>query len=219
MRTWTLVVSVCAHAVAIGAVIVAPIFATTDLPDPRRPLTFEAIIPIETPVVPVAPRPQTTPQATATQTIPIIEPIDLSPDTPPAPPSPPLDIVADGGTGVPTNGFLPAGDPVIAPPPPPPARKEPMPVGGVIRPPARVTYVQPVYPPLAIAARKEGIVILQAVIDERGKVREVKVLSSIPLLDDAAVRAVSQWTFTPTLLNGMPVAVSMTVTVGFQLQK
>jgi periplasmic protein TonB len=217
MRTWTLVVSVCAHAIAIGAVIVAPIFATADLPDPRRPLTFEAIIPIETPDVPVAPRSQTTPPSTATQTIPITEPIDLPPDIPPAPPSPPADIVAIGGTGVATDG-LPAGDPVIAPPPPP-VRKEPMPVGGVIRPPARVTYVQPVYPPLALAARKEGTVILQAVIDERGNVREVNVLRSIPLLDDAAVQAVSQWKFTPTLLNGTPVAVSMTVTVGFQLQK
>jgi protein TonB len=50
-------------------------------------------------------------------------------------------------------------------------------------------------------------------------VREVKVLRSIPLLDDAAVQAVSQWKFTPTLLNGVTVPVVMTVTVTFALQK
>ena len=61
--------------------------------------------------------------------------------------------------------------------------------------------------------------ILRATIDEKGSVREVKVLRSVPLLDDAAVQAVSQWTFTPTLLNGTPVPVVMTVTVGFTLQK
>ncbi len=104
-------------------------------------------------------------------------------------------------------------------PPPTPARKDPLPVGGNIRPPARVVYVQPVYPQIALAARKEGTVILQAVIDENGSVREVKVLRSVPLLDDAAVQAVSQWKFTPTLLNGAPVPVVMTVTVGFTLQR
>jgi protein TonB len=218
MRTWTLVLSVCAHAVAIGAVIVVPIFATADLPDPRRPLTFEAITPIVTPDIPVAPRSQPAQPAAAAQLIPRNEPTELPPDTPPAVPDVPPDLVVLGGTGVPTQEFAPPGDPVIAPPPTP-ARKDPVPVGGNIRPPTRVVYVQPVYPSIALAARKEGTVILQAVIDENGSVREVKVLRSIQLLDDAAVQAVSQWKFTATLLNGTPVPVVMTVTVGFTLQK
>jgi TonB family protein len=82
-----------------------------------------------------------------------------------------------------------------------------------------VVYIQPVYPSLALAARKEGTVILQAIIDENGGVREVKVLRSIPLLDAAAVHAVSQWKFTPTTLNGTTVPVVMTVTVSFTLQR
>ena len=61
--------------------------------------------------------------------------------------------------------------------------------------------------------------ILQAVIDEKGSVREVRVLRGHPLLDDAAMQAVGQWQFTPTLLNGTTVPVVMTVTVGFTLQK
>ena len=147
------------------------------------------------------------------------EPVALPPDTPSPVADPPADFVAPGGTGVPTDAFAPVGDPVVAPPQLPPVRKDPVPVGGVIRPPTRVVYVQPIYPPTALAARIEGTVILQAVIDEKGSVREVQVLRGHPLLNDAAVHAVRQWRFTPTLLNGTTVPVVMTVTVGFTLQK
>ena len=64
----------------------------------------------------------------------------------------------------------------------------------------------------------QGIVILEAVIGPTGKVTEVKVLRSVPLLDEAAITAVKQWVYTPTLLNGVPVPVIMTVTVNFTLQ-
>jgi protein TonB len=63
----------------------------------------------------------------------------------------------------------------------------------------------------------QGVVILEAVIGEDGTVQNVRVLRSKPLLDDAAVEAVRQWRFTPTLLNGQPVPVVMTVTVAFTL--
>ncbi len=216
MRTWTLALSVCAHAAVVVAILVAPTFATTDLPDPRRPLTFETITPIVTPTIPAAPRPQT--RATTTQPIPLVEPPELPPDTPPVPPDRSPDLVAPGGTEVPPIGVDPLGDPVIAPPQPP-ARRDPVRVGGVIRPPTRVIYVAPIYPQLALAARKEGTVILQAVIDEQGRVREVQVLRGDPLLNDAAMHAVAKWQFTPTLLNGTTVPVVMTVTVTFTLQK
>ena len=216
MRTWTLVVSVCAHAAVIGALIGAPLFAT-DLPEPRRPLVFESITPITVPDVPAPARPQEAPSP-ATQFIPVTEPVALPPDTPSLVADPPADFVAHGGTGVPTDAFDPVGDSVVAPPPPP-VRRDPVPVGGVIRPPTRVVYVQPVYPQMAIAARIEGTVILQAVIDEKGSVRELRVLRGHPLLDDAAIQAVTRWQFTPTLLNGTTVPVVMTVTVAFTLTK
>jgi protein TonB len=98
-----------------------------------------------------------------------------------------------------------------------PAR-EPVRVGGAIDPPARLVHVAPVYPALARAARVEGTVILEATIDESGVVRHVRVLRSIPLLDNAAVDAVSGWRYTPTRLNGAAVAVRMTVTVRFTLR-
>jgi protein TonB len=87
-----------------------------------------------------------------------------------------------------------------------------------VREPRKIVDVRPVYPPIAQSARIEGIVILEAVINERGLVERVKVLRSVPLLDAAAVEAVGQWRYTPTLLNGSPVSVLMTITLNFTLR-
>ena len=219
MRTWTLAVSVCVHAAVVVAIFVAPMFATADLPDPRRPLTFEAITSIATATIPVTPRPQPTQPSKAIAAFPVVEPSELPPDLPPIdPPAPRIDACDScGGVGVPVGDGLVGHD--LTPPPVTPAHKDPIPVGGNIRPPTRVVYVAPVYPQFALAARKEGTVILQAVIDETGNVREVKVLRSVQLLDDAAIQAVANWKFTPTLLNGTAVPVVMTVTVAFALTK
>lgn len=219
MRTWTLAVSVFAHAAVVAAILVAPIFATADLPDPRRPLTFEAVTPIATPPIAVAPRPQPTQPTRVVQSFPIDEPAELPVDDALIdPPAPRIDACDDcGGVGVPI-GDEPVGHDVTSPPVRQPSR-EPVAVGGNIRPPTRVVYVAPVYPHLALAARVEGTVILQAVIDEKGIVRELRVLRGHPLLDDAAMQAVAKWQFTPTLLNGTTVPVVMTVTVTFTLQK
>ena len=88
-------------------------------------------------------------------------------------------------------------------------------VGGNIRPPAKVRDVRPVYPPAALAANVQGAVVLDAHIGVDGSVVDASVLRSIPLLDDAAVEAVRQWRYAPTLLNGAPVEVMVTVTVNF----
>jgi protein TonB len=77
--------------------------------------------------------------------------------------------------------------------------------------------VSPIYPTIARQSRVSGVVILEAVIAEDGTVRNVRVLRSVPLLDDAPQDAVRQWRCTPTLLNGEPVPVVMTVTVPFEL--
>jgi protein TonB len=105
-----------------------------------------------------------------------------------------------------------------APPPPPPPPSAPVRVGGNIKTPTKTKDVRPVYPPIAQSARVSGVVIIEATIGADGRVKDAKVLRSIPLLDQAALDAVKQWTFTPTLLNGVPVPVIMTVTVNFTLQ-
>jgi TonB family protein len=104
------------------------------------------------------------------------------------------------------------------PPPPPPPPPAPVRVGGDIQAPQKVHNVSPQYPQIAQSARVQGVVIIEAVIGPDGSVQEARVLRSIPLLDAAALDAVRQWRYTPTLLNGVPVPVIMTVTVNFTLQ-
>ncbi len=91
-------------------------------------------------------------------------------------------------------------------------------VGGDIRPPRKVVDVKPEYPDEAKTAGIEGIVILEVVIGEDGTVIEADVVLSIPELDQAAIDAVRQWAWEPTLLNGEPVEVKMRVTINFTLQ-
>jgi periplasmic protein TonB len=118
-------------------------------------------------------------------------------------------------------GIIDGGPPsdIVVPPPPPPVEQKPVQVGGNIRRPQKLNDVQPVYPPMAQAARVQGIVIVEATLGADGRVMNARVLRSIPLLDNAALDAVREWEFTPTLLNGVPVPVVMTVTVSFVLSR
>jgi len=89
-------------------------------------------------------------------------------------------------------------------------------VGGRIKPPIKMNDVAPVYPEIARNAGVTGAVIVEATIGPDGKVIDAKVLRSVPLLDQAALDAVRQWEYAPTLLNGVPVPVVMTVTINFK---
>jgi len=91
-------------------------------------------------------------------------------------------------------------------------------VGGKIEPPIKINDVKPVYPAIARNAGVTGAVIIEATIGPDGKVIDAKVLRSIPMLDQAALDAVRQWEYRPTLLNGVAVPVIMTVTINFRLQ-
>lgn len=89
-------------------------------------------------------------------------------------------------------------------------------VGGQIKPPTKIKDAKPVYPQVALSARVAGTVGIEATIDEEGKVIDAKVVKSVPLLDQAALDAVRQWEYTPSLLNGKPVPVRVTVTINFK---
>jgi TonB family protein len=86
-------------------------------------------------------------------------------------------------------------------------------VGGSITAPSRLDVAR--YPPEAAAAGVSGAVVAEIVINESGNVSDAKVVRSIPLLDEAALQAVRNWHFAPTLLNGQAVPVRMVVTVNF----
>jgi TonB family protein len=95
------------------------------------------------------------------------------------------------------------------------AKMVPLRVGGKIRAPNKIKDVKPVYPSIAQSARVSGVVMIEATIGPDGKVLDAKVVRSIPLLDQAALDAVRQWEYTPTLLNGVPVPVLITVAINF----
>lgn len=95
------------------------------------------------------------------------------------------------------------------------AKRAPVRVGGRIKAPTKIKDVKPVYPAIAQSARVAGVVTIEATIGFDGKVVDAKVVRSSPLLDQAALDAVRQWEYTPTLLNGVPVSVLVTVTVNF----
>jgi periplasmic protein TonB len=105
----------------------------------------------------------------------------------------------------------------IPPPPPRAAAKRIVRVGSTLKAPRQTYSVQPDYPVLAKQERIWGTVVVDAVIDEHGNVVQAHVVSGHPLLIKAALNAVLQWKYEPTLLNGTPVAIEMEVNVNFKL--
>jgi protein TonB len=113
------------------------------------------------------------------------------------------------------------------PPPPPPVKKEEVKqaapqrirVGGNVQQAMLVRQPKPVYPPLAKQARISGVVRLNAIISKDGTIQNLSVLSGHPLLVPAAMEAVKQWVYKPTLLNGEAVEVVTQVDVNFTLSQ
>jgi protein TonB len=218
MRKYTFLVSIVVHAAVVCMAVILPIMATHAAP---RPLERLRVVLAE-PVSPAAARvrPLQPARAAHSDAAPLEEPMELAPESRVEPAS--AFTIDERGVlehgGGPVIGGWP--DPTAdAPPPPPPAKPVPLRVGGVVRPPEKLHHVNPTYPPIALSARVEGIVILEALIGEDGRVRDVRVLRSTPLLDGAAADAVKQWRFRPTLLNEQAVPVLMTVTVSFSLDR
>jgi len=110
---------------------------------------------------------------------------------------------------------LPGSTPLVSP-----SGRTPIRVSDVpgMKPPTVRKRVKPEHPLAAMKARVEGTVVLEAVVDEQGRVADVRVTKSIPLLDQAAMDAARQWEFTPTLMNGEPVPVLLMLEMNFTLK-
>jgi protein TonB len=214
-RKWyTVPLSLFTHSLAIGLVIALPLLAPAVMPSV---LANNDPVWIKTELPPPPPPPER-------RTIEKVEPIenyDAAPTVAPEGFTPEKPVVESGwedaqpGPGV-VDGMFDATS-VVAPPPPPRV-PDPVRVGGAVREPQKIRHVSPAYPAIAQAARVQGVVIIEATIGVDGRLINARVLRSIPLLDQAALEAVRQWEFTPTLLNGVPVPVIMTVTVNFTLK-
>jgi len=101
--------------------------------------------------------------------------------------------------------------------PPPKAAPSRIRVGGNVQQAKLISQARPIYPPLAKQARIQGTVRLQAIIGKDGTIAQLELLSGHPLLSQAAMDAVRQWRYQPTLLNGEPVEVVTTIDVVFTL--
>jgi len=214
--------SIALHAIVISTIVVVQVFAVGPLPVPHRPLIFEEmrlakLIDIPAPAAPRREAVEPSGPVTAPLTPPTGIMLETGNEGRRSQPSPDGIGVVPGVGDIDSVGVI---DNLPSPPPPPPQPvKPPMRVHAGMQAPVKIVNVDPVYPAIARTVHVEGVVILEAVIDEHGGVKSVNVLRSIPLLDAAALDAVRQWRFTPARLNGEAVPVVMTVTVRFTLDK
>jgi protein TonB len=231
-KPFTVTIAVIAHAVTIGALVLIPLLQTQALTLPPENLSL------------LAPRLPTVKSVDIVSTPHPIRKYSVpAPDTLTAPISiPPRVVITDDGPAPGIIGLLPAGNgatgeilslfnrdgailppaapPDVAPPslPLPPAITRPTPIGGNVQAAKLIYQVKPVYPQLARQTRVQGVVVLEAVIARDGSVKSLRIASGHPLLNQAALDAVQQWVYSPTMLNGDPVEVSTAITVTFTLQ-
>jgi periplasmic protein TonB len=220
----TLPVSLAAHGIVVVLLLVVPILTYQEAPDPTSVVRAFFVEPAAPPPPPPPPPPPAArptvvrPQQVVTPSDPskFVAPIDI-PDE--IQPDESFDLGVEGGVAGGVEGGVAGG--VVggvvgglgeAPPPMQAVR-----VGGQIKEPKKLKHVAPVYPPIARQARVQGVVVLECTISPQGRVTDVRIVRGIPLLDAAAIEAVKQWVYTPTLLNGVPVPVIMTVTVNFRI--
>jgi len=219
---WTIAGSFLAHTFLLVALLVFPILSAFDnYVVQARSVAFVVPPAPVMPAMPVAPPKSATPAPTeikiAAPTSPPQNPVTTEPKFVAGPPAPPGSLpMGEGRSAIPgeSRGAVNILD-QVAPPEPP---RRPVRPGGNISAPTRLSYANPIYPNIAIAAKIDGTVILEATIDESGVVRDVTVLRSIPMLDQAAIEAVRKWRYTPTRLNGVAVPILLTVTVTFSLR-
>ena len=220
-RRFITCLSALVHAAILSTIFVTQLLSLGPLPIPRTVLAFSDAFPARLVDVPLPPPPRgiaAPAPAASIDAAPIVAPTEIAPerDMPTAPSGHEVTGVRGIETGV-LGGLDLPGNGLAVEPPPPPASREPIRLHAGMQAPRKIVNVPPHYPPHAQAARVEGTVVLDAVIDSTGRVTDVRVTRSVNLLDQAAIDAVRQWRFTPTLLNGEPVSILLTVTVRFTL--
>ena len=120
-------------------------------------------------------------------------------------------LSSEPGLSIPINGTRPLIIPVAPKSVARAFRKSEILEGSLMR------KVEPRYPPLAIVARIQGTVVLEAVISKAGTIENLRLVSGHPMLAGAAIDAVSQWRYRPYLLNGDGIEVETEITVNFVL--
>ena len=226
-RSWTTLTSFGLQAVIVGLLMLIPLLTTVGLPMAR---VLQGPVSWGTPPPPLRridhPHTPVVPQSNLADNV-LIAPPSIPPTVriidetePPPQVSYNTDPGVPGGTGSP-NGIWkvlvePSNRAVPVPVAPPPTikrefRKSEMLQGSLIR------RVEPKYPPLALAARIQGPVVLAAVISKAGTIENLRLVTGHPMLVPAAIDAVRQWQYRPYILNGDVIEVETQITVNFVL--
>jgi periplasmic protein TonB len=227
------VASIGVHFAVLAVLLILPLYFTTGLDSQKLRLTFLA-----PPVMPAAappPAPLSSSAARPTRTMParvftpgqltapsfIPKAVVILPGSAGAPPDEALmgvpGGIPGGQVGGVLGGILGGGLKGVPPPAPPVAGgpKAPVRVGGEVKPPRLIFAPEPEYPVLARQSRLSGLVIIEAVIDEHGAVKGMRVVSGHPLLIPAALSAVSKRRYEPTVLDGEPTPIDLRVEIKF----
>jgi len=226
-RPWTVAMSLSLQFLIIGVILLIPLLHPAmmripPVPQARLISTWANLAPRPVPVTtsaPVAPSPLRAPRIyspvfhPATPVlrqvgVPVAETSAIWQDTPAFAPTATL----------PVTPSLPVAQPV-KPPATPVRPAGPVHVGGDVESAKLMYSPRPAYPQIAISTRSQGTVRLEAIIAADGRIRNLRVLSGPPLLVHAAMEAVQQWKYQPTLLNGAPVEVVTEIEVNFRLSR
>jgi protein TonB len=234
-KSWTVIVAFIGELVFIGIAVLVPMiyfdvlpkttltsFLVAPPPPPPPPPPPQAAPPVK--VVKIIPRQFDAGRLMAPKSIPREIAVIKEEELPP--PSSSVGVVGGmaGGMAGGVLGGIIGSVPMAAPPPPPPPVKQAaavqrIRVGGNVQQAKLVRQPKPAYPPLAKQARIQGVVHLQAIISKDGTIQKLEVIGGHPLLVPAALEAVKQWVYQPTLLNGEPVEVITQIDVNFTLSQ
>ncbi len=226
-KTATFAVSLAAQIFVAGVLLVAPLFYHEVLPALRVPEMMPVITRWRPPEVPVAESHPTIARSSGLAVPGVFHPpvvhhteypqagmiiVDL--DTPALPAATPSIDLPTGSSTARLPNFQPAPTkPEVVKPP-----DAPVLVGGAVQAAKLIRQVVPVYPQMGRQMRISGVVHLLGIIAKDGTIQKLQVLSGHPLLRQAAIDAVSQWVYRPTILNGQPVEVEAPIDVIFTLQ-
>ncbi|HET9705869.1 MAG TPA: TonB family protein [Vicinamibacterales bacterium] len=213
---YTVPVSLFSHATIVLVITALPLVAPALMPKVFTSSAIPTIVSLVPPTPPPRPRPPSEVKPVPVENpnaAPVEAPSEIKPEAP-------QDLDWQNEPASVVGGTVTGGvDRVVGEPPPAPIeRQDPVRVGVSVRQPQQIRRVEPIYPQIALLARVQGLVVIEATIGADGRVINARVLRSVSQLDQAALDAVRQWQYTPTLLNGVPVPVIMTVTVNFQLK-
>jgi protein TonB len=233
-KTWTLGVSILAQISLVSAAILFPLVYTDNLPGLSQ--WVQGLVMPPPPAAPEPPAQQThaTTQSTVSEHRMFTQPdhippiVDMRPDEPSietAEIGVPWSISGSTTTTNPVGRYIPRIDTLPKPPEkqtvtvtrPHEQSQAPIPVSRGVQEAKLLRKIIPIYPQIAIVSHVQGTVHLVGVISKEGTIRNLQAIDGNPLLIHAALDAVRQWVYRPTLLNGQPIEVIAPILVTFTL--